>query len=328
MTVCPDKELLLHGLLDDELDAANTLSLEAHLGECPGCAAEFRRLEALRARLKTPGVAFEAPAALRARIQAAVGAAGRLHTSAATVPGELTDSAAGVESSRIVALNGDARARARDEVGRAGARNAREGSAASNATGTVSLRSSADVAVGRAGRDRARESWPRRSVFAWAWAGSVTALAAALAFMFFIHMPRLEVADELVAGHVRSLLATHLVDVATSDRHVVKPWFAGKVDFSPPVLELADRGFPLVGGRLDYVQGRVVAAVVYRRRQHIINVFVWPAGAHPAGAHVLRHDGYNVAAWVQGGLQLWAVSDVDPADLQQLRALFTAQSTQ
>jgi len=95
------------------------------------------------------------------------------------------------------------------------------------------------------------------------------------------------------------------------------------------VLELADRGFPLVGGRLDYIHDRVVAAIVYKRRQHIINVFVWPAGTAAAGFPAQsRHDGYNLLGWSQRGLEFWAVSDVDPADLQQLKAAFAEQTAQ
>jgi anti-sigma factor RsiW len=302
MSVCPDKELLLHGLLDGELDAVNALACEAHLQTCAGCAAEFERLQALRSKLRAPGVAFEAPAALRSRISAAIGAAAR----------EAATAGAAAASAEVVS-----------------------GPTGVGVVGAVPRESANGTARGQlAGRaapaqvSRLELSRKRKSVSGWAWGGAVTALAASLAFVLFFHLPRMDVADELVAGHVRSLLATHLVDVATSDRHVVKPWFAGKVDFSPPVLELAEQGFPLVGGRLDYLQGRVVAAVVYRRRQHIINVFVWPAGALPAMSSNSRHDGYNVAGWVQGGLEFWAVSDVDAADLQQLRALFAAQTRQ
>jgi anti-sigma factor RsiW len=323
VSACPDKELLLHGLLDGELDAANTLSFEAHLGECAACAAEFKRLQALRSRLRIPGVAFEAPAALRARIAAVVGT---------EALGRATDSAG------VVVLDRDVRVASRDAATGGLAVTAADrqvrvvDESASPAVSTLAGRATVGSKPGmRAGVPAGARSSGlqrgRKPLFAWAWAGSVTALAASLAFVLFVHVPRSNITDELVAGHVRSLLASHLVDVVTSDRHVVKPWFAGKVDFAPPVLELTDQGFPLVGGRLDYIHGRVVAAVVYRRRQHIINVFVWPAGAGPALAGTARHDGYNVASWSQGGLDLWAVSDVDPADLQQLRAAFvTAQA--
>lgn len=125
------------------------------------------------------------------------------------------------------------------------------------------------------------------------------------------------VAGEVVASHVRSLLAEHLVDVKSADGHVVKPWFHGRVDFAPAVLDLAADGFPLAGGRLDYLNGRVVVALVYTRRQHKINLLLWPSGEAPAaGVKEMTRQGYNLAHWVEGAMTCWAVSDLNAVELR------------
>jgi len=156
-----------------------------------------------------------------------------------------------------------------------------------------------------------------------------TLLAASLAAVLVVpQVAESGVERQLVASHVRSLLANHLTDVATSNQHVVRPWFNGKVDIAPPVPELAPQGFPLVGGRLDYIGGRVVPAIVYKRRLHTVNLFVWPAeGRLLNETRSVRRDGYSLAEWTQGGLRFAAVSDIEPAELQQFKAAFTANST-
>jgi anti-sigma factor RsiW len=124
------------------------------------------------------------------------------------------------------------------------------------------------------------------------------------------------VADAVLSGHLRSLMAAHIVDVASSDRHTVKPWFAGRLEFSPTVVDLAAAGFPLVGGRLDYLDGHPAAALVYRRREHTINLFVWPSTAD-AAPPVTRDDprGYHAVHWTRNHMAYWAVSDLASPEL-------------
>src|SRR6266508_2931848 len=181
---------------------------------------------------------------------------------------------------------------------------------------------------------------PRAVLFGMPWnslslAGLGLAAAIIFAAIIFSNLaPRLQrsgaeqfLATQLIASHVRSLMANHLTDVASSDQHTVKPWLDTKLDFAPSVVDLAGEGFPLIGGRLDYLDNKTVAALVYQRRKHFINLFVWPAASGAAiTPKAISRQGYQLLHWVDADFNYWAVSDVSDNDLQAFKQAFEKQT--
>lgn len=252
---CLERELLLHGLADGELDAANALIMEEHLRSCSGCAATFGEIIRQKKLFKNAGLRFDASPALRDRIRGAIAAEGE------------------------------------EEV----------------------LPARPSFKLLRSPRTSPRSWFPQAGI-----AFSAAALAASLLLFVSSQNPAPSLDDELVAGHVRSLLASHLTDVPSSDQHTVKPWFLGKLNFAPPVVDLSKKDFPLIGGRLDYIGGRVVAAIVYKRHGHVINLFVWPAGKQQAVPETA--EGYHLLSWTRDGFSYAAVSDLNPDELREFKS--------
>jgi len=258
---CSEAEVLIHALIDGELDAGHAREVETHVAGCADCSKKLADFRTMRQSMAAADVKDRAPDSLRARIETALPAP-----------------AAGRPASGSVVEFSPRRFNRRFFVG--------------------------GFAVG-------------------------TALSGVIAATLVLGVLRDDQAQrltgEVVSAHLRSLQPGHLTDVETSDQHTVKPWFNGKLDVAPPVVDLTAEGFTLIGGRLDDINGETAAAIVYRRRNHIINLFVAEnlGAKHAAAAAATRH-GFNVRHFSEGGLDFWAVSDINATELdefcQKLRA--------
>jgi len=184
-------------------------------------------------------------------------------------------------------------------------------------------------------RQAAQAEQPRIISRRWQWnpLAAGLAMAASLALGFFLAMQfqqqsaRDFLVGEIVASHVRSLLATHLMDVVSTDKHTVKPWFDGKLDFAPPVNDLTADGYPLIGGRLDYIGGRTVAVLIYQKKKHFINLFIWPSANGGETPQTTVKNGFNIVNWNHAGMAFWAVSDVSPEDLRTFADLLGSDTS-
>ena len=243
---CDEAEILLHALIDGELDASHAREVEAHLATCAKCAAAARDYREMKKAVAQGGLRYTAPPELRRRIEASLP-----QTAAPT---------------RRALLKG--------------------------------------FAMGSA----------------------VSAMAATGLFAVFLRSDdEARLQTEFVSAHLRSLQANHLTDVVSTDQHTVKPWFNGRIDIAPPVVDLGSQGFALVGGRLDYIDGRPVGSVIYSRRQHVINLFVAQgAGTEPRAAKMDTVQGFNIRRWSDRGLDYWAVSDLSKEELANFGEKFEA----
>ena len=179
-------------------------------------------------------------------------------------------------------------------------------------------------------RREAKSEVGRRS-FGWRWLPVGVALACVLlmALVIWQAVPGLRpsgddlLAQEMVSNHVRSLqLESHRTDVISSDQHTVKPWFDGKLDFAPPVKDFSSQGFPLLGGRLEYLNNRAVAALIYQRQKHFINLYIWPAEKSSTTSEVAtKRQGYNLLHWTNSGMTYWAISDLNGVELHEFARL-------
>jgi len=300
---CNTARRLIEADVDGELDLVRHLEVKAHVNGCAECA---RVREGMRARKVALGggvVRFKAPSGLAGRVVGAIG-----------------------EERRLKADTKASEASRDPERSRTGATQAIEpvGQASETEGAGRAVHAQAVEPIGREGGARrwATISWPL-----WRAAGVAASIAVALGVGYSWGGARArtgQLVEEAVSEHIRSLQFNHLSDVISTDQHTVKPWFAGKLDFAPPVVDLASAGFPLSGGRLDHLGGHPAAALVFHRRAHAINLFVWPVGPESISPGRGKMDGYHTEAWSQGGFNFLAVSEIPAAELSTFAKAFQA----
>ncbi|AIV61255.1 anti-sigma factor family protein [Burkholderia pseudomallei] len=327
---CNETRALLGADVDHELSAADAWRIARHVGGCGACRLERERLVALRRAMRQAEY-HRAPGALRARIAAGLPLAAVPFAQAPVQDLPASD----VPVSDVPVSDApeqdtpsqDMRAPNKPAVDRPPEAKPRFG---------------ADARGGaRAGRWFARPGsrgptldrpgpgpGPRAAALpGLGWGVALTvALAAAAGFALDARRAATEHAvDEIVASHVRAGLSSRDIDVISTDRHTVKPWFNGRLDFAPPVVDLSASGFALAGGRLDYVGQRRVAVLVYRYRQHVIDVYVWPSGEGGARPYATVSQGYALDRWEAAGMTWWAVTDAEPSALAAFRTALDAR---
>ncbi|ARL85136.1 anti-sigma factor family protein [Burkholderia pseudomallei] len=327
---CNETRALLGADVDHELSAADAWRIARHVGGCGACRLERERLVALRRAMRQAEY-HRAPGALRARIAAGLPLAAAPFAQAPVQ--DLPASDVPVSDMPVSDApeqdtpSQDMRAPNKPAVDRPPEAKPRFG---------------ADARGGaRAGRWFARPGsrgptldrpgpgpGPRAAALpGLGWGVALTvALAAAAGFALDARRAATEHAvDEIVASHVRAGLSSRDIDVISTDRHTVKPWFNGRLDFAPPVVDLSASGFALAGGRLDYVGQRRVAVLVYRYRQHVIDVYVWPSGEGGARPYATVSQGYALDRWEAAGMTWWAVTDAEPSALAAFRTALDAR---
>ena len=283
---CEELRPLIAAWIDRELDPVDTLRVDAHLGACAACREHAQRLQAISGAVRAEASYHRAPAALAHRIRAALPDSG---PSDVASPGRNPQPNAGPDPRAAVAPP-------------------------------------SRPAAWRAWRDPRPGFLPGLRLGA-----GVGALAGGLAAALVVALLPLgpgaapDAGDALASAHARALMTSHVIDVASSDRHTVRPWFTGRIDYAPPVVDFAEQGFALAGGRLDELGGRTVAVLVYRHGPHTIDLYVWPAergtrGATGADDASVRR-GYTLLQWEAASMRWAAVSDADATELRRLEAL-------